>query len=99
MKKTIPPVIAAAAMLAFSAAAHADDNSFMRYLSDHGYTGQYAGGEPIPPASTRVLGHMMCENLHVGRGVDQQQPNYPQWPQFPLMLEAAQHELCPDTLN
>jgi hypothetical protein len=99
-KKIVLPVIAAIGMLPFGlAAAHADDNSFLRYLADHGYTAAYAGGEPITPASARALGHMICENLHVGRSVGQQEPNYPQWPQFPLMAEAAQHELCPDTLG
>lgn len=79
--------------------AHADDTSYLRYLTEHGYTAQYADGEPIPAVSARVLGHMICENLHTGRSVAQQLPHYPAWPQFGLMAEAAQHELCPDTLS
>jgi hypothetical protein len=27
--------------------------------------------------------------------VEVQQPHYPAWPQFALIAEAAQHELCP----
>lgn len=99
IKKTLVPVLITVAAIPWSIApAHADDASYMRYLGEHGYTGLYADGEPIAPASARILGHMICDNLHVARTVGQQQPNYPQWPQFPLMAEAAQHELCPETL-
>lgn len=88
------PAIAAAALLS-AAPAYADDAGFVRYLNEHGYTAAYAGGDPIPAPSVRALGHMICENLHIGRSVEDQQPNYPAWPQFPLIADAAQHELCP----
>lgn len=78
-----------------AAPAHADDSSFMKYLNSHGYTARYAGDEPISEPSVRALGHMICENLRVGRSVEVQQPHYPAWPQFVLIAEAAQHELCP----
>jgi hypothetical protein len=77
------------------AAAHADDSSFMTYLNSHGYSARYAGDEPISEPSVRALGHMICENLRVGGSVELQQPHYPEWPQFGLIAEAAQHELCP----
>lgn len=80
-----------------AAPAHADDAGFMQYLNAHGYTARYAGDEPIPEPSARALGHMICENLRVGRSVEMQQPHYPAWPQFPLIAEAAQRELCPGT--
>lgn len=73
----------------------ADDAAFMKYLNTHGYTARYAGDEPISEPSVRALGHMICENLHVGRAVEIQQPNYPAWPQFGLIAEAARQELCP----
>lgn len=82
-------------MLLGAAPAHADDGSYLRYLKDHGYTGQYADGQPIAPGSATALGHMICENLHVGRSVERQAPNYLEWPQFPLMADAAEHEICP----
>lgn len=78
-----------------AAPAHADEAGFMTYLNAHGYTARYAGDEPIPEPSVRSLGHMICENLRVGRSVAVQQPHYPAWPQFALIAEAAQHELCP----
>lgn len=77
------------------APARADDAGFMNYLNAHGYTARYAGDEPITEPSVRALGHMICENLRVGRSVEVQQPHYPAWPQFALIAEAAQHELCP----
>jgi len=86
---------AATGAVAGGAPAHADDAGFMKYLNSHGYTARYAGDEPIPEPSVRALGRMICENLHVGRSVAAQQPNYPAWPQFGLIAEAAQHELCP----
>lgn len=100
MTKVLWAVAAAGAAVVLSApAAHADDDGYLQYLHAHGYTAQYAGGEPIPAASARVLGHMICENLHAGRSVEQQLPHYPAWPQFALMAEAAQHELCPSGLG
>ena len=85
---------AAVALLA-AAPAQANDSSFLHYLNGHGYTGHYADDAPISNSSALALGHMVCENLHVGRSVEVQEPNYPQWPQFRLIAEAAQHELCP----
>ena len=87
-------VVAAGALLG-AAPARADDASFMRYLNSHGYTARYAGDEPISEPSVRALGHMICENLHVGRSVEAQLPNYPAWPQFPLIADAARAEICP----
>lgn len=78
-----------------AAPSRADDAGFMNYLNAHGYTARYAGDEPITEPSVRALGHMICENLRVGRSVEIQQPHYPAWPQFALIAEAARHELCP----
>lgn len=86
---------AAAAALLGAAPAHADDASFMKYLNSHGYTARYAGDEPISEPSVRALGHMICENLHVGRSVEAQLPHYPAWPQFTLIADGARAELCP----
>lgn len=75
--------------------AHADEAGFMKYLNTHGYTARYADDAPISEPSVRALGQMICENLRVGRSVETQQPNYPAWPQFGLIADAARHELCP----
>lgn len=78
-----------------AAPAHADEAGFLKYLNTHGYTARYADDAPILEPSVRALGQMICENLRVGRSVEIQQPNYPAWPQFPLIAEAARQELCP----
>ncbi|MEB3034546.1 DUF732 domain-containing protein [[Mycobacterium] nativiensis] len=96
--RSVAPLIAAAVAagtLLGAAPAHADDAGFMKYLNSHGYTARYAGDEPISEPSVRALGHMICENLRVGRSVEVQQPNYPAWPQFLLIAEAARQEICP----
>ncbi len=94
---TAPLAVTGAALgvLSGAAPAHADDAGFMAYLNTHGYTARYADDEPISESSVRALGHMICENLHVGRTVEIQQPHYPAWPQFPLIAQAARQELCP----
>ncbi|MGV0748281.1 DUF732 domain-containing protein [Mycolicibacter minnesotensis] len=94
---TAPLAITGVAMGALVAAApaHADDASFMKYLNTHGYTARYGNDEPISESSVRALGHMICENLRVGRTVEMQLPHYPAWPQFGLIAEAARQELCP----
>ena len=81
--------------LVSAAPAHADETSFMNFLNTHGYTARYSNDEPISESSVRALGHMICENLHVGRSVERQQPHYPAWPQFDLIADAARQELCP----
>lgn len=86
---------AATGALTGAGPAQADDAGFMTYLNTHGYTARYAGDEPISEPSVRALGHMICENLRVGHAVQIQQPNYPAWPQFALIAEAARQELCP----
>lgn len=88
------PVLAAVAVAA-AAPAQADEAGFMNYLNTHGYTARYANDEPISESSVRALGHMICENLHVGRSVEMQQPHYRSWPQFALIAEAARQQLCP----
>ncbi|ORV44770.1 hypothetical protein AWC02_14715 [Mycolicibacter engbaekii] len=94
---TAAAVVAGVAMgMSIAAApAHADEAGFMNYLNTHGYTARYADDQPITEPSVHTLGHMICENLRVGRTVESQQPYYPAWPQFPLIAQAARQELCP----
>lgn len=73
--------------------AHADANSYMAYLADHG---TYAGGQ----AKALNAGFYACNALHAGQTPDQILSGV----HFTMMdvrgvIEAAQHELCPDTLH
>lgn len=97
IRSTAPLAVAALGLGALlgAATASANDAGFMAYLNSHGYTARYADDAPITEPSVRALGHMICENLHVGRTVEMQAPYYPAWPQFLLIAEAARQELCP----
>ena len=90
--------VIAAAFIATASPAHADDQSFLNYLEAHG---QSTTAFPLSPAKLVMGGHMICTNLHAGadplagvaspidRGV------LP----WGAIVDAAQHELCPDTLH
>lgn len=81
-----------------AAPAHSDEQSYMAYLDQHGYTGVYFGGY-FHPRNTIVLGHAVCDDLHSGGSPDIEQLKWWMLPQLPLVREAAQRELCPETLR
>ena len=61
---TIPAIAASAAVLVVTAApAHADDQSYLNYLTAHG---QSTTAWPMSPAQFVILGHGICTNLHAG---------------------------------
>lgn len=87
---------AAAVSVVLASTAQADDQSFLNYLESHG---QSTTAFPYSPGKFLMVGRMICDNLHSGadplagasfidRGT---------WGQ--VGVEAAQHELCPDTLS
>jgi hypothetical protein len=82
------------ALLAGAAPARADDASYMDYLRGHGWGPQYPV-EAMPGMMERT-GHAICGQLHAGMHpediVASMRPNNA------ITVEAAQHELCPDTL-
>lgn len=79
--------IAASCALTLAAPAAADDASFLAYLDSHGYS-YYSSPQRTPDAAL-YTGRLYCQ--------------YPDWarsspngnPQYGLILEAAEHELCP----
>lgn len=84
--------------LLLAAPANADDNSYLQYINDRGYTGVYFGGY-FHPRNTVALGHAVCDDLRNGGNPGLQQVKWWMLPQLPLVREGAQHELCPDTLS
>ena len=101
MVRTVVAGAGVAATLAgsFTApAAHADKTGFMDYLIARGYTARYAGGSPVWPSNTFLYGYMACSYFHDGYTLEEQLPKFWNLPEYPLVAEAAQHELCPDTL-
>lgn len=81
--------------LALAVPALADDASYMGYLRSHGWGPQYPV-EALPGMMERS-GHTICGMLHAGWRPDDivatMRPNNG------IAVEAAQHELCPDTLG
>ena len=94
MKHTTLAALCMAVSLALAAPAHADDQSFLAYFQAHGPATPYA------PAKLITGGHMICTNLH--NGADPMEGVGAPW--FlagfgPAIVDAAQHELCPETLH
>jgi hypothetical protein len=84
----------AAAALVAAAPAYADANSYLDYLASHRIN--------IPPHSPPLLvmdGLRDCQLLHAGMTPDQIVQGTPSLQDVRGMIEAAQHELCPDTLR
>lgn len=83
--------------IAFAAPAHADDASYLDYLRSHGQN----VSTYVPANNDWVTaGHFACARLRAGEN-PAQAANHPQHPfkeNGPLVVEAAQHELCPDQL-
>jgi hypothetical protein len=81
--------------------AHADDQSYLNYLNSHGFEWRRTM-DPIPMTGGDAVngGHWICNNLHAVQPPDGGSA-FNTWniPQLPLLIEAAQHELCPDTLS
>ena len=86
------------AMVLTAAPAHADDKSYLAYLDSHGFKYQNHAGLSSPDGAIR-FGQIICQNLRRGR---------PAWDRFdpkiangigPVMVDAAQHEMCPETLG
>lgn len=76
-------------------AAHADDASYLAYLQEHGFN-----WPPVPGVQLHG-GHVICDQLRGGATPDEVAASYNHFPSvMPAgWLEAAQHELCPDTLR
>lgn len=85
---------AAVAALTLAVPVKADDASYMDYLRSHGWGPQY----PVEalPGMMEKSGHTICGMLRAGWRPDDivatMRPNNG------IAVEAAQHELCPDTL-
>jgi Protein of unknown function (DUF732) len=75
--------------------ARGDGNSYLAYLADH-----HISTAINSPSRYLQAGFFTCDALHAGQTPDQLAASSP----FALvdihgMIDAAQHELCPDTLR
>lgn len=74
-------------------ASHADEQSYIDYINTH-------GGSMAPRDWLITDGHLACDRLHAGRSIEaiRAEAAPAAWLP-PVWIEAAQHELCPDTLR
>jgi hypothetical protein len=79
------------ASLALAAPAHADNASYLQYLRDRGFSSIMV--DLNNPNGQLAAGWDVCDDLH--HGIQPRINNA--WGGAPLIVEAAQHELCPDT--
>jgi hypothetical protein len=98
MKKIIVAAALAAGMLfGTPSIAHADENSYIAVLSEHGVP-MLAG-----PNRAILAGYQLCRQLRDGASPEivasQYQFNWILAPYAPTVIDAAQHNLCPDTLS
>ena len=84
--------------LIFAAApAHADEKSYLSYLETHGFKYQNSPGLTTPSGAVQ-FGKIICENLRKGRPAKDRFGTKVAEGVTKVMIDAAQHELCPDTL-
>lgn len=80
--------------------AHADDQGFLNELRSNGFPGWSVGGQQMPDGVLVAQGYMACNRLHLGESPDQLvgqlSPNDAGTGR--MLIQAAQHNLCPDTL-
>ena len=82
--------------LTVAAPAHADDQSFLNYLETHGQT---TTAWPFNPGKLVVFGQMICTNIRSGADPLPEATAIDRSTWLPITVEAAKHELCPDTLQ
>ncbi len=85
---------ALAIVLTIAAPAHADDQSYLNELRADGV-------QIIDPTETLARGYSLCGALHNGMSHDTASNYGFGWAHMwgPQLLDAAQHNLCPDTLH
>lgn len=89
----IRALLAAAVLVLSCGVAHADDQSYLQYLNDHG-TRVMAFND-----ATRIAyGYQACGEMRNGMSIDAIAGSSPVSDGRGI-AEAAQHELCPDTLH
>ncbi len=82
------------AVLVGTASAHADNNSYLQYLRDHGQVVL-----PWMEGSWLTSGRMVYSELRDGLSPQQIYPQFTFGSDPVIGVEAAQHELCPDKLR
>ncbi|MCV7257819.1 DUF732 domain-containing protein [Mycobacterium shimoidei] len=104
MRKQLLAGVAVAAGLIGSVigapSAHADEQAFLNELRSNGFPGLTFAGQQMPDGAVVAQGYMACNRLHLGESPDQliAQVNPNDAGIGRMIVQAAQHHLCPDTL-
>jgi len=77
--------------------AHADEKSYLNYLESHGFKYQNNPGLTTPSGAVK-FGEIICENLRRGRPAKDRFGKKVADGISKVVVDAAQHELCPETL-
>ncbi|WP_133055897.1 DUF732 domain-containing protein, partial [Mycolicibacter longobardus] len=86
------------ATLIFAAApAQADEKSYLSYLESHGFKYQNSPGLTTPAGAVK-FGEIICQNLRRGRPAKDRFGTKVADGVTKVVIDAAQHEMCPDTL-
>ncbi|CAJ1494928.1 DUF732 domain-containing protein [[Mycobacterium] kokjensenii] len=86
-------------MLIYGAApAQADEKSYLAYLQSHGFKYQNTPGLTTPDGAVK-FGGIICQNLRRGRPAKDRFGAKVADGVTKVMIDAAQQELCPDTLT
>lgn len=92
----------AAGLIGFMGAptASADEAGFLNELRANGFPGLTVGDAQMPDGVVIANGWMACNRLHLGEKPEQTlaQLNPNDADKGRMLLNAAQHNLCPDTL-
>jgi len=85
--------------LIFAAApAQADEKSYLSYLESHGFKYQNSPGLTTSSGAVQ-FGKIICENLRKGRPAKDRFGTKVADGVTKVMIDGAQHEMCPDTLT
>lgn len=82
--------------IVLAAPAFADDQSFLGYLTARG---QPTTSGVMGPGQFIMAGHMICGNIQGGADPLQGFSVLDRGMMGPIIVRAAQHELCPNTLH
>lgn len=80
-----------------AAPAQADEKSYLSYLDSHGFKYQNSPGLTTPSGAVQ-FGKVICENLRKGRPAKDRFGTKVADGVTKVMIDGAQHEMCPDTL-
>lgn len=80
--------------------ASADDRSFLDLVHANGMPDRYGFFGNVGDSGTLMLGHRTCDGIRAGMPANQAMPQLTWDTEHlrPMLIDAAQHELCPDTL-